>query len=71
MALSMATLHSLGQHNQNEKQHDFFGHVIPLEQVLLYCDAKDIINTTTAFVGLRRLKLSAMWKNLSCAFASN
>ena len=34
MASSMAPLHSLGQDDSNEVQHDIFGHVRPLELVL-------------------------------------
>ena len=32
--MMLALMNSLDQHNQNEVQHDFFGHMMPLAQVL-------------------------------------
>ena len=32
-SITNSTMHSLGQDNQNEVQHDFFGHVTPLSPV--------------------------------------
>ena len=42
MALSMAQLHFLAQGDQNELQHDTFGHAIPLTSTLY--DTNVIIN---------------------------
>ena len=39
--------------DQNEKQHEFLSHVMPLEPASTSCDANDIINGTTAFVKSR------------------
>ena len=46
---SMAPFHLLGQDEQNEMQHDLFGHVLPLEQASASCNVTDIISGTTAF----------------------
>ena len=35
---AMEPLHSSGQNDQNEMQHGFFGHVIPLELWFASCD---------------------------------
>ena len=34
----------LGQYDQNEVQHDFSGHVMPLAPALASCDVNDIVN---------------------------
>ena len=48
-ASSMAPLHSLGQDDQNEVQHDFLCHVMPWVPVSASHDADGSINGTTAF----------------------
>ena len=45
-APSMVPLHSLGQDDQNDVQHNFFGHVISLASALYLCNA---VNDTIAF----------------------
>ena len=50
MTSSIIPLHSLGQDNQNEVQHDSFGNVMPLALVLLLHNANDIINSSTEFL---------------------
>ena len=57
--MPIAPLHSLGQDNQNEVQHDIFGHVMPLALVLASCDANGIVNSTSAFLRARQLKLDS------------
>ena len=59
LASSMAPLFSLDHDNQNEAQHDIFGHMMPLAPVS--CDAGGIINGTIAFLRSRLLKLGATW----------
>ena len=61
MASSMAPLYSLGEDDQNEIQHDFFGHLMPLALALTSCDADSIINGTIAFLSLRQLNLDTTW----------
>ena len=46
MVLSMVPLYSLGQNDQNEVQHDFFGHVMSLMMAFMSCDANGVINGT-------------------------
>ena len=41
------------QANQNEVQHDIFGHVMYMELALASCDADGFITVTTAFVNTR------------------
>ena len=50
MASSMKPLHFPGQDNQNEVQHDFFGHVMPLVLESAVCDADNIISHTIALL---------------------
>ena len=47
MSTSMAALHSLGQYDQNEVQHDMF---LPLALVLASKDADGVINGIVAFL---------------------
>ena len=54
MASSVTALHSLGQDDQNEVPHDFFGHVIPMVLALALRDINGVINATTEF--LRSIK---------------
>ena len=49
-------MHSLGQDDQNDLQHDFFGHVTLLTLAWALHDADSIANGTTAFLKLRQLK---------------
>ena len=44
--MPITSLHSLGQAYGNEVQHDFYGHAMPLEQVLALHDAVSILNVT-------------------------
>ena len=37
--MPMASLHSLGQYDRNEVQHDLSCHAMPLALVLVTCDA--------------------------------
>ena len=60
MASTMTSLHSLGQDDQNEVQHDCLGHVIPLGPVYVSHDVSGSINIITAFVTLRWLKPGAL-----------
>ena len=43
------TFHFLGQDSQNEVQHDFLGHMMPLVLASTSCDVEDIISHTNAF----------------------
>ena len=52
--MSMAPLHSIYQEDQNEVQHDFLGHVIPLASAAH--DADGVVSSTTAFPRSRQLK---------------
>ena len=49
-ALSAAPLHSSGQNNQNEVQHDLFGHVVSLALALASTDADSVINDMITFL---------------------
>ena len=53
MVLSMAPLHSLGQHDQNEVQHDLFVHVMPLTLDLTSSDADGVMNGFITFLRSR------------------
>ena len=44
MVSSMALLYSLGPDNQNEVQHDLFGHSNPSVLMLVSCESSSIIN---------------------------
>ena len=59
MALSMVPFHFLGQDEQNEVQHNIFGHVMPLLLASASHDADGIINSTIVFFRSRKLNLSA------------
>ena len=50
IASSIVSLHSLGQDNRNEFQHDLFGHVMPLTLVLASSDVDGVINGIVAFL---------------------
>ena len=52
ITLSVAPLHFFGQYDQNDMQHDFFSHTIPLAQALVSHDADGIVNGTIPFYGL-------------------
>ena len=52
----MAALCSLGHDNENEVQHNYFGHVTPLATALASCDADSVVNGTNAFLSYRQLK---------------
>ena len=52
VAMSMAKLHLLAEDYQNEVQHDFFDHVMPLALVL----ALHTANGTTVSLTSRQLK---------------
>ena len=45
-ALLMTSLHSLGQNDKNEIQHDYFGHATPLASASTPHDAHGIVNST-------------------------
>ena len=45
------SLNYLGQDYQNEVQHDFFGHVMPLALASVLCDVGSMLNDTFAFLG--------------------
>ena len=47
---SVTPFHLLGQDDQNEIQHNFFGHVKYMVLALAACDADGIVNGTAAFV---------------------
>ena len=64
MVPSVAESHSLDQDNQTEKQHDFFGHVMPLSPPLHY--AHTIISDITAFLWWRWAKRGSTWHFWSC-----
>ena len=51
----MACLHSLGQDDQNEVQHDFFGQVTALVLVSALHDANRTVNGTTTSLRSRQL----------------
>ena len=53
IALSLAQMDLLVQDDQNEVQHDFFGHLVPLALVLVSHNVKGIINGTIAFLRSR------------------
>ena len=53
MALSMAQLHSLGQHDQNYMQHDIFGHVMPLPLATALTDGNGAVNGIIPFLKSR------------------
>ena len=53
IVLSMAPLHSLGQDNSNEVQHDLFGHVTLLVLASASCIANSIVNDTIESLGSR------------------
>ena len=53
IVLSMAPLHSLGQDDENEVQHNLSVHVMPLALASVSNDANSIINGTTTSLMLR------------------
>ena len=55
----MAPLHSLGQDDQNEVQHNIFGHVIPFGPALASCHPYSIVHGTIPFLRSRKLKWDA------------
>ena len=57
----MAPLLSLSSGDQNEVQHDFLGHVIPLASALASHDADCIVNATITFLMSRQSKWGATW----------
>ena len=61
LASSMAPLHSLGQDDWNEMQHDFLGLLTPLMPVSVSHTTFGIINGTTAFLRLRWSKWGVTW----------
>ena len=63
---SMAPLHLLGQDNQDEVQHDCFGHVMPLISTSILCDVYGIVNGITAFLRSRQSKWGVTWLFGSC-----
>ena len=42
--------------DQNEAQHEFFGHVTPLAPALASCDVNSVVNSATAFLRSRQWK---------------
>ena len=50
MALLKVPMHPLSQDNQNEVQHDIFGHVVSLATASILHDIDSIVITTIAFV---------------------
>ena len=50
--INRVPLHLLGQDNQNEAQHDFYSHIIPLVPASASHDADRVVNGTIAFVWL-------------------
>ena len=54
-------LHSLGQDNQNEIQHDLSGHLMLLELASVSHAVNSTINGTIAFLKLRQLKWGVGW----------
>ena len=53
-------IHFLGKDNQNEVQHDPFGHVMPLVLASGSYDADNIISNTIAFLWSRWSKWDAI-----------
>ena len=51
--LLMALLHSFGQDDMNEVQHDFFGQVAPLVLALALHGVNIIVNSSIACLGSR------------------
>ena len=51
--MPMAPLNFLGQDNQNEMQHDFFGHMMLLALALMSHGADGVINGSVAFLRSR------------------
>ena len=51
--MPMASLHTFGQDDRNEVQHDFSGHVMPLALVLASHDAVSIPNVAITFLRSR------------------
>ena len=47
----MAPLHLLGQDNQNEMQHDIFGHMMPLALALASSDTYSVTKGIIVFPG--------------------
>ena len=64
--LSMVPLYSFGQDNSNRVQHEFFWSFGAF--AVASHDASVIINSKTAFVRLRWLKLGAMWETICLLF---
>ena len=60
MVLSMASLHALGLHDQNEVKHNFFSHGMPLVSAVLSHGANYTINSTFLLITLRKLKQSVI-----------
>ena len=53
MALTMVSLHLLGQDDQNEVQHNIFGHVTPLAPLPMSYNTDDIIDGISKFLTSR------------------
>ena len=49
----MILSHLLAQDDQNEVQHDIFGHITPLVPALVSCDANSVVNGNITFIKLR------------------
>ena len=56
-----ASLHSLGQDNQNEVHHDLLGHVMSLTLALASSDADRVISGIIAFLRSRWSNWGAIW----------
>ena len=66
MALSTVSLYTLCQGNQNNLQHSFYGHEIPLILVSVPHDANSVINGTIPFARSRWSKGDAPWQFWWC-----
>ena len=57
-SITMAPFHSLGQDDQNDMQHDYSGHVMPLALLSHYTDS--VINDISVFLRSLQSKLGAI-----------
>ena len=62
----MASLHSLGQDDRNEVQHDLSCHVMPLALILASHVSISIVKETATFLTSKKSKWQATWLLWSC-----